>query len=81
LEAVALGSRVICPPGIPEFERHLPQFVLPEVNADSIIKTLNAVWRYHGLPSYPLSEHSVRRVVEELANAYDEAVQQHSTPP
>jgi glycosyltransferase involved in cell wall biosynthesis len=74
LEAVALGTKVICPPGIPEFERHLPQLVLPEVGVDSIIKTLNAVWRCNDLPSYPLAEHSVGRVVEDLAKVYSKVV-------
>jgi glycosyltransferase involved in cell wall biosynthesis len=73
LEALALGARVICPPGIPEFERYLPQFVLPSVDADSIVKTLNAVWRL-GLPSYPLSEHRVYRIIEALATVYSEEV-------
>lgn len=70
LEAVALGSKVICPPAIPEFERHLPRFVLPEVDVDSIITMLNAIWRCDDLPSYPLSEHSVGRVVKSLADIY-----------
>ena len=70
LEAVALGTKVICPPGIPEFERHLPQFVLPEVDADSIVKTLNFVWHFDDLPSYPFSEHNVGCVVGSLADLY-----------
>ena len=70
LEAVALGVKVICPPGIPEFERHLPQFVLPQVDADSIVTMLNAVWRCNTLPSYPLSEHNVGHVVGSLADLY-----------
>jgi glycosyltransferase involved in cell wall biosynthesis len=74
LEAVSLGTKVICPPGIPEFERHLPQFVLPEVDADSIFKMLNTVWRYDSLPSYPISGHSVDYVVEETANVYSQLI-------
>jgi len=76
LEAVALGTKVICPPGIPEFERHLSQFVLPEVDADSIVTMLNAVWRCDSLPSYPFSEHGVHRVIEELADVYGEAARE-----
>jgi len=76
LEAIALGTRVICPPGIPEFERYLPQFVLPSVDADSIVKTLSVVWYDNTLPSYPLSQHSVNRVVEELANVYSEVMRE-----
>jgi glycosyltransferase involved in cell wall biosynthesis len=76
LEAVALGTRVICPPGIPEFERYLPQFALPSVDADSIVKTLSVVWYDNTLPSYPLSQHSVNRVVEDLANVYSEVMRE-----
>ena len=75
LEAVALGRKVICPPGIPEFERHLPQFVLPAVDADSIVEALNAVWHYDGVPSYPFSGHSVECVVGALADVYGEMVE------
>ena len=41
LEAVALGSKVICPPGIPEFDEHMPHFVLSEVSADAIANALD----------------------------------------
>lgn len=78
LEALALGTRVICPPGIPEFERHLSQFVLPSVDTDSIVKTLSAVWCDDTLPSYPLSQHSVNRVVGELANVYGEVMREEA---
>jgi glycosyltransferase involved in cell wall biosynthesis len=70
LEAVALGTRVVCPPGIPEFERHLSHFVLPGVSAEAIMETLDRVWSLKSPPSYPLSEHSVDRVVEKLAEVY-----------
>ena len=72
LEAVALGTKVICPPGIPEFERYLAQYVLPEVSADAIVRTLDAVWHCDDLPLYPLSEHSVPNVVEALVKVYGE---------
>ena len=74
LEAVALRTKVVCPPGIPEFERHMARYVLPEVNVDSIVRTLNAVWECDDLPSYPFSEHRVSRVVEDLAQVYREAL-------
>ena len=70
LEAVALGRKVMCPPGIPEFERHLPESVLSEVSADSITRMLDAVWHSNILPSYPLSEHSVSCVTGELWGVY-----------
>ena len=75
LEAVALGTPVICPPGIPEFERHLSRFVLPQVDPDSIMEKLDTVWRRDNCsPSYPLFEHSPHRVVGELAGIYREVL-------
>lgn len=72
LEAIALGTKVICPPGIPEFERHLPEFVLPHVRTDTIVKTLNIVWSLRNSPSYPLDEHNVQQVTEALVEVYKE---------
>lgn len=80
LEAIALGTKVICPPGIPEFERHLAQFVLPRVDEDAIVDALNAAWPSSVLPSYPFSEHSVSRVVEALVKVYDQVLRERSVP-
>ncbi len=70
LEAVALGTPVICPPGIPEFERLLPEFVLPEVTAHTIATTLQRIWQESSTPSYPFSTHSLDCVVESLIDIY-----------
>ena len=70
LEAVALGTKVICPPGIPEFERHLARFCLPRVDAGAIMETLSNVWDQRNSPSYPFARHRVRHVVNELARVY-----------
>lgn len=70
LEAVAMGTKVICPPGIPEFERHLPEFVLPEVSETAIFKTLNKVWDYPQRPIYPFAEHRIDRVGEAHIKLY-----------
>jgi glycosyltransferase involved in cell wall biosynthesis len=80
LEAIALGTKVICPPGIPEFERHLAQFVLPRVDEGAIVDALNAAWHSGVVPSYPLSEHSVSRVVEALVEVYDQVLRERSVP-
>ncbi|HEY77314.1 MAG TPA: glycosyltransferase family 4 protein, partial [Thermoflexia bacterium] len=74
LEAVAMSTRVLCPPSIPEFGRHLPEFVLPEVSPEAIVETLEAVWNHEAVPSYPLSAHEVDRVVARLAEVYREVM-------
>ena len=75
LEAVALGTKVICPPGIPEFEQHLSEYVLPEVTPDCIVRMLKIVWDCAGSPSYPFAKHRLRSVVGDLAGVYGRLVQ------
>ncbi|MBK7895296.1 MAG: glycosyltransferase family 4 protein [Anaerolineaceae bacterium] len=49
LEAIGLGKKVLCPPNIPEFERHLPDFVLPEVSSEAIFHMIQK----SGIPHHP----------------------------
>ncbi|MEJ5309058.1 MAG: glycosyltransferase family 4 protein [Anaerolineae bacterium] len=70
LEAIAMETKVICPPGIPEFERHLPNFVLPEVSTPAILEMFNKVWTYPYRPTYPFAEHHIHRVGEALIRLY-----------
>jgi hypothetical protein len=70
LEAVALGKKVLCPPNIPEFDTHLADFVLPEVTVEAILSTLTTIWQNPTLPSYPLENHRVDTVVEQLVQVY-----------
>jgi glycosyltransferase involved in cell wall biosynthesis len=83
LEAVALGTKVICPPGIPEFDAVLPDWVLPDVSAEAITATLRAVWARRDAPSYPLSEHRLVRAIDELVDLYASVVDEaaSATPP
>lgn len=74
LEAVALGTRVICPPGIPEFEWRLPEFVVPEISISTIVRALDTIWCAKELPAYPLRKHSVRQVTEGLVAVYKKAL-------
>ena len=74
LEALALGTKVICPPRIPEFERYLAPYVLPRVHVECILEMLDKVWQDAGSPSYPFAEHRLPRVVEKLAKVYEEVV-------
>jgi len=74
LEAVALGTKVICPPEIPEFDEHLSSYVLPKVNAEDIHEMLGKVWECAHLPTHPFSEHRPDRVVGRLTEIYCEAV-------
>ena len=70
LEAISLGAKVICPPHIPEFDRYLPDFVLPAVTPESICAMLEQVWRTPEPPAYPLATHHIDRVVDALVSGY-----------
>jgi glycosyltransferase involved in cell wall biosynthesis len=80
LEAVSLGVKVICPPDIPEFEQHLPAFVLPEVSASAIAAALEKVWADNTRPSYPLSDHTIARVVTQLLETYRDTLKAFRAP-
>lgn len=40
LEAIALGTKVICPPGIPELQRACPEWILPDITSRSVLEKL-----------------------------------------
>lgn len=79
LEAAAMGTKVLCPPGIPEFDRFVPEFVLPEVSVDAIVQMLSAVWTYEHVPTYPLAQHDPQRVVEAVLGVYREMLEEPLT--
>lgn len=72
LEAIALGKKVICPPDIAEFSQHLPQYVLPKIETDTIIKKIDLVWQDNNIPAYPLQQHNPQQVVRQLVNFYSQ---------
>lgn len=80
LEAIALGTKVICPPDIPEYARYLADSVLPVVNAAAIARALDAAWNRTDSPAYPLAAHSPDRVMSGLANLYASVISQRATP-
>ena len=72
LESLALGRRVLAPPGIPEFEHHIPDYTLPEVSISAIITTLERVWNSPPRPLFPVEAHRYPRVVTQILNVYRE---------
>lgn len=70
LEALALGSNVICPPNVPEFERHIPEAVLSDVRPATIVDALEAAWQRERPPSYPFEQHDLQRIVAQLHEVY-----------
>lgn len=70
LEAISMGTKVVCPPDIPEFDQHLNSSVLTEVSAAEIVRLLEKTWLSSSIPSYPLEDHSVENVVNGLVTVY-----------
>ncbi len=72
LESIALGRRVLAPPDIPEFDRHIPDYTLPEVTVPAIAARLEQIWRLPPPPSFPVEDHHYPRVISQILNVYQE---------
>jgi glycosyltransferase involved in cell wall biosynthesis len=70
LEAVAMGTKVIGPPDIPEFERNLQEFTLQKAEPDAIVRKLDVVWQADQYPSYDFTNHRMKKIVDGLVDTY-----------
>ncbi|HUG62594.1 MAG TPA: glycosyltransferase family 4 protein [Methylomirabilota bacterium] len=73
-EAVAMGAKVVAPPGIPELDAAMPESVLDAVTPEAIERALEAAWRRTGPPALDLSAHAPERVAEALVKVYRSTV-------
>ncbi len=64
-----MGTRVVCPPNIPEFAAAMPDCVLPEVSPEAIVRTLEHVLA-SDVPAYPFANHDPERVIDALMATY-----------
>ena len=74
LEAVSLGKKVLCPPNIPEFDAHLAPFVLSDVSAAAIQERIAAIWKQSATPSYPLHNHNLASIVQQIVAVYEKMI-------
>ena len=72
-EAVAMGAKVIAPPGVPELDRTMPESVLREVTPAAIAAALEAAWQRDGPPALDLSAHDPSVVARSLVSVYRSA--------
>jgi len=72
LESLALGRRVLAPPNIPEFDRHIPDYTLPEVTAPAIVAKLEQIWRSPPPSPFPTEDHHYPRVIAQIVHVYQE---------
>lgn len=62
LEAIALGRKVVLPPGVPEFARACPEAVLDAVTPEAIAAAIVRACREGRPVRYPLEQHDPARV-------------------
>lgn len=72
LEAIALGRKVVLPPGIPEFLRACPDAVLDEVTPKAIAATIERTWHAGAPPAYPFGPHDADRAAARTLAVYRE---------
>lgn len=72
LEGIALGKKVICPPGIPEFDKHLSEFVLDKIEPKHIASKINEVLKFRATPKYPLEEHALNLISKRIFKVYNQ---------
>jgi glycosyltransferase involved in cell wall biosynthesis len=85
LEALLLGSTVICPPGVPELLRACPDWVLPAVTMQDVLDKLRQAVSKPFQFSYDLQVHNPlvvgRRIMEICAGVLDEGSRQSADKP
>ncbi len=81
LEALTLNRRVLAPPGIPEFDRAIPDYVLPEVTTPAIAAALDRIWASPPPPSFPLDAYRFDRIVPQILDVYRELSTHTSSSP
>ena len=70
LEALALGRKVLCPPGVIELERACPEFVLPDLAPTTITAAMIRAVRSDAIPKYDLTPHDPDLVIERVRQVY-----------
>lgn len=71
LEALALGTPIVYPPGIEEFRRHIPGYMLPEISVEAIEAMIRKMLEDNGqTQEYPLHLHDACRLHERLKALY-----------
>ena len=78
LEAIALGTKVICPPGVPELQRACPDWIVPAVTVQDVLDKLGQAVRLPFRSSYDIESHDPRlvgrRILEICAGVLKEKV-------
>lgn len=62
LEAIALGTKVICPPGVPELQRACPDWIVQAVTVQDVLEKLGQAVKSPFRTSYDIQNHDSRLV-------------------
>lgn len=74
LEALALGIRVVLPPGIPEFAAACPEAILKTITPEEIAAKLEFIRRHDTPARYPLERHDPAKIAAAMLALYRAAV-------
>jgi len=73
LESMALGKKVVLPPGIREFDMHCKEFVLRNNNPHEIARKIEEVLAMTKLAEYPLlAEMTIENYIESNTRVYED---------
>jgi len=71
LEAMALGKKVICPPGVPEFKKYCSGFVISKITAKAISSKIIEVLSCDKFPEYPFKNHDPKKIAKKYLEVYE----------
>lgn len=74
LEAIALETKVLCPPNVPELQKYCPDFVIPKIEPEAIKRKLESVLNDDRIPTFPFENHQPEIVIDAVANLYLELI-------
>lgn len=74
LEALAIGTPILYPPGIEEFHHHLPGYMLPEITAESIQLMIRKMLSGEHRQRYPLHQHDASVHYQRIRAIYREMI-------
>lgn len=66
LEAIALGTKVICPPGIPELQRVIPQWTLDAVTVEEVVNKMEQTLTDNWDARFNFDKHHPKLVSERI---------------
>jgi glycosyltransferase involved in cell wall biosynthesis len=67
LEALALGTKVICPPGVPELQRALPEWTLSEITIPELLNKLEQTLRPSRTLAFDFAKHDPKKAALRIA--------------